>query len=593
MSFYGGFLLLILAAFRVEKLLHLKAPLDLSLWAWLNLLLPEALFVVAVESALLLMKPSASGRRQRIWMRIVFVVHVLFLAAAVVEHQFFVSTGSRLQLYVLVYAIQNAGQLLGLVGGAADGQFFLRAALAVLALLLSWRLIRRHSPPTVGKSVRTKALGVFGVAVVSLGLLPRTATSVTPFASAALVELAFGRFGSGEMSEIRGNVRELYRSPKITSEPVRRPNVVLIILESTRADTIASGPDTPASPFLSSLAAEGMSFSSAYTTVSHTTKAIVGIMCGMYPRVSMDFIEASYGMLPLQCLPDLMATLGYRTAYFQTAFGGFENREGLVRNLGFDHWETGDDLESERFPRLAYLGLDDAAMLAPALDWIAVRPEQPFFLGMLTVVAHHPYLVPGADSAGRSDRAKYVNAVQYVDSTLKQFFEQMKQRGLTENTVFVVVGDHGEAFGEHGRSQHDSVPYEEVSRIPLIIYGPGVVDAPKQVKGLRTQLDILPTVLELVGAEWSGLLPGKSLLSTEGHEEVFTACWYNEYCLALVTPARKYIYNYDNGPVEAFDLVADPHEKKNLAGQLPPEEVRNAVYRMQSWRDSISAFYER
>ncbi len=346
------------------------------------------------------------------------------------------------------------------------------------------------------------------------------------------------------------------------------------------------------SPFLSRLAQQGAYFSRAYTTVSHTTKAITGIVCGMYPRVSMDFFEATFGVLPMPCLPDLMESLGYRTGYFQTAFEGFENREGLIRNMGFGHWNTGDDLVSKRFQPLAYLGLDDEAMVEPALRWMSADPT-PFLVTLLTVTTHHPYEVPGVDASGQLDRTRYADAVRHVDSVLQRLFQRMEERGLTENTVFIFVGDHGEAFGEHGRSQHDAVAYEEGIRVPLFVYGPPSLVEPGLVEGLRSQVDVMPTILELLGVEWTGMLPGRSLLSTSGHEQVYTGCWYDEHCLSLVTPTRKYIYNFDNGPTEVFDLVEDPQERRNIAGEVSAEDVSNAILEMQTWRESVRTFYER
>ena len=180
----GGFLLLILLAYRFEKPLFLGEPLELASWDWATLFLLEALFVVALESALLLVRPPGPSPWIRIWMGIAIAVHVMLLAATVVEHQFFVSTGARLTPSVLLYAIQNLGHLLGVVSSAANGHFYLRAVLAVLSLLLSWGLSRRTRQTKSFGFYRWKALGAFGLAALSLSAFPRVATSSVPFSSA-------------------------------------------------------------------------------------------------------------------------------------------------------------------------------------------------------------------------------------------------------------------------------------------------------------------------------------------------------------------------------------------------------------------------
>jgi phosphoglycerol transferase MdoB-like AlkP superfamily enzyme len=318
------------------------------------------------------------------------------------------------------------------------------------------------------------------------------------------------------------------------------------------------------------------------------------MLCGMYPRLEMPIIETLDGNLPLPCLPALLARAGYRTAFLQSASGRFENRPGLVRNLGFEHGAFLETLERDgRFARTGYFGLDEFAMLEPAVSWAAGGGEEPYLLTVLTVTPHHPYEVPGERGAWRGESlAQYRAAIRHQDRFLGALLGALGARGALDDAVVFVVGDHGEAFGEHGRLQHDAVPYEEVVKVPLLVLGPeSRVGPPRRIGGLRHHVDLMPTVFRLAGIEWRGRLPGEDLFSGDGHARVIASCWYSDYCLAMREGDRKTVFHFWRRPTQVFDLGDDPGELVDLASSLEAREVRAAERSMLAFKRSIDAFY--
>jgi glucan phosphoethanolaminetransferase (alkaline phosphatase superfamily) len=367
----------------------------------------------------------------------------------------------------------------------------------------------------------------------------------------------------------------IYAAPHAPQPAAKPPNILFVLLESVRHNALgihAEAGDKLASdtPFLDDIARQGWLVERAYTTVPHTSKALVGIYCGTFARLETDITEALPGNLPLTCLPRLLAGAGYRSAHFQTAPGGFEDRLQFLANVGFDDRFTQESIAGTDWTKLGYLGVDDRAMIAPAIDWMRSQAAQgrPFFASLLTITAHHPYVSPGNIQAvhdAAQARDAYVKAVRYTDEVVRELFAEMRRHGLLENTLVVITGDHGEAFSEHGQIAHNGVGYEEGIRVPLILYGPAL-GGPKTIKGLRQHIDIMPTVLDLAGIGFSGRLPGKSLRGDpSGHSDLITSCFYHDYCLThLSADGGKLLYFYGKRTVEMYGLTGDPMERRNL-----------------------------
>lgn len=236
-------------------------------------------------------------------------------------------------------------------------------------------------------------------------------------------------------------------------------------------------------------------------------------------------------------------------------------------------------------------------MLNPSRQWLAANGDQPFLASYLTVTTHHDYQVPSDFNKRRyvedERRNDYLNALHYQDQFLAKLFQQYKEMGLYQNTVFVVVGDHGEAFDEHGRSQHDNVPYDEGTRVPFLVHDPQNPQ-PNRYESIANHTDILPTLMDVLGYKIKdGEYPGISLLGPEKKHRTHRMSCYQDYnCLTSIKDGEKYIYHYGNEREEYYDLSEDPTEQNNLADEQNPKELKRRRDDLLSWKSGVDKIYE-
>jgi arylsulfatase A-like enzyme len=375
-------------------------------------------------------------------------------------------------------------------------------------------------------------------------------------------------------------------------------NVVFLLLESIQARAVTPyRPSLPTTPFLARLAEQSIVADRAYTIVPHTSKSLISILCGVEPYLDLSMVEALPGAIPARCLPELLRAQGYRTAFYQSATRDFERRPDLLENMGFDEFVGFQDLEVQGFEEVNYFGYEDRVLVEPSLDWAVRNPSQPFFLTYLTVTTHHPYQPPRHHPRrvfSRDSRMdSYLNAVSYTDRFIEDLIEGFRVRGLYEDTMFVIVADHGEGFGEHGRFAHDTVIYEEGVRVPLLVHVPGRFEGGVRVAKPVNHLDLVPTVVDLLDYRVEGgSLPGESLLAPESDRSLKAYCFYEFRCMAVTRGRWKYIHHFGDRADELFDVVADPGERVDLAASMPGE-VERARADGYEWLGRVRASYRK
>jgi lipoteichoic acid synthase len=555
--------------------------------------------------------PRALGRA------LLLVFHVVFpilLVLAFVEHVFFLVSGAVGDWYLLKDTVLRFAALSKLLGSQVT---FLRGALLVSPIAwsaavygLGWRLRRRRerdAPAPAPAPVRTRrvALAVCaGFAVFGLvGLLLPISEDARPLKRNIYLGVSWEALGDALSSADLGNgvvgdATEAPRSPTSLAPTGRSSakNLVLVVLESTGARHTGLHGERQTTPFLNQLGEGGAVVERAYTVFPHTSKALVGIHCGVHPAPVPGVPEATPGGMPVTCLPRLLREQGFATAFFQTAEENYERRSFLAEEFGYQDFVGKESIPARDFEESNYFGWEDDAMLQPALDWVD-KQDGRFFLSILTLTSHHPYVIPkGFPATKYTDNQvlnDYLNTVRYSDRFVQRLYEGLERRGLAKDTVFVIVGDHGEAFGEHGRSQHTPVPYDEALHVPLLLAGPGVPT--RRVEGLWQSVDIAPTAARLMGFEpRGGGFYGRDMLHDEPHQRLFFHCGYHEYCMGLITPREKLIYHFDRRRPELYDLANDPLERTDLYKNADPAttaRVEAAIGKMRGIRAATQATY--
>jgi arylsulfatase A-like enzyme len=391
------------------------------------------------------------------------------------------------------------------------------------------------------------------------------------------------------------------------AEPIATPEGDALEPLETRMTKLSLDPGflrrSEVTPVLKRLADEGLEVVNTYAGASHSSKALTGILCGQYPYPDVRVLEAD-GILLNRCLPELLAEGGFETGFFQAPKLEFESREKFARAMGYQTVMGGKRLNSQGFMAVNYFGFEDRILLKPVVDWVAER-KQPYFLTVFTGTTHHPYGSPGVRVPGPKDKlvqtfAHYQHALRYVDSFVGELLAGIAARRGLENTLVVVLGDHGEAFGEQGLRFHDWTPYEAGNRIPLVLWGDDVLgDSSRvpgftrgaRVEGLRHQIDLMPTILDLLGWKVSEGLPGLSLFGTPGHDRVWSSCWSGNQCMSMREGNLKYVVSDWVEPLEVYDLEKDPLQKHNIASSMSEESLKQLRTELWTHKQTVSAHY--
>ena len=563
------------------------------------------------------------GLLRQVMIVLFHVTTMLLVIVTTSAYKYFQETGTALNYGVIALWLPNLREVLPVLayGGALWAWVMLATALAYVALgpwlvtcaVERWRgWIRVYSTVTSGISY----LGFLGLLLLafcfgSLSLL--IGASSTDFSSGASVSLArdpvinvlltgFEEASAAEAnnSDISSPTEHPAAHAKLAETPqTEKRNVVLIHLESTRAGaTTPYNNDLETTPFLNELAKSSLVAKRNYTTVPHTSKASVSVNCGIEPHLVQPTTEANPGSIPAPCLADLLKEQGYKTAFFQSSTQDFEDFRGLVNSFGYEDYYPLESMDTAGFQKTNYFGYEDDIMLKPSEQWLKEHEDEPFMAEYLLGTGHHDYqcLSTGYGQKDYSEDDlvnRYLNCIRLQDIFLQNLFDQYKKLGLYRNTIFVIYGDHGEGFGEHGRYQHDDTIYQEGLKVPLIIHAPGLLQGGERVEGLSNHTDILPTVLEMLGYEVkNGQYPGYSLLhSLPEDRTLMFSCFHEEQCLASLKGSEKYIYHYGNQPDEFFDLSNDPLEKSNLASERNQQEIDKRQEELLEWRSRVNATY--
>jgi len=392
--------------------------------------------------------------------------------------------------------------------------------------------------------------------------------------------------------------------------PERRPDVIVYLVDTLRADHLGCyGYPRETSPEIDAFAAESVLFENAVAQSGWTRPSVTSLLTGLDPH--SHGVQRRLDGLPesFDTLPEILRRDGYQTAAFVSS-AVITSRFGFAQ--GFDTFEqrTKETIEPER-PTSEWV--DEAA-----LGWLERRdPDRPFFLFLHTLDPHMPYrppepfrrrLAPGADlrsgeleqvvavrdgqrpttARDRQDiPALYDAEIAGNDAAFGRLVRELRARGLYEPLLLVFVSDHGEELFDHGGWEHGATLYQELIHVPLLLKLPRGAGAGRRIGERVRQIDVLPTVLEVLGGAIPHSIQGRSLLPllqapSRRPPPAFSSLDLDGRRIeSAVLGNRKLIHTlaHDRRPagVELYDLAADPGETKNLAA-TDPGTVRGLLW---------------
>ena len=433
----------------------------------------------------------------------------------------------------------------------------------------------RGATPSTGERKRPLwqwvLTGVIVVVIVGAALLTIRRSSTTgvsePERRSSATEAV-----TGEASTAPGiGERAVERWRQLAADlPVERPNVVLVTIDTIRADHLSCyGYGVVDTENLDRLAAEGVRFANAASTVPFTLPAHSSIMTGTYPPYHGVRENVGYFLdEDIPTIAELLAAHGYATAGFVSAFV-LDARWGIAR--GFDFYFDNFDVASQKLVNLASVQRDGRETVNEAVRWLDRRAPGPFFLWLHLFDPHEPYTPPEPYLSRYSH--PYDGEIAYTDELIGDFRAALEERGLLASSVLILTGDHGEGLGDHGEGYHGYFVYDSTVHVPLIIRAPfdGLVGG--VVTDAVSHVDLLPTILDAVGmgvpenVQGTSLLPLLLGLDDTRERDVYTESYYPlfHYGWAPLRSIRTTRFKYIDVPrPELFDFVDDRGEERNL-----------------------------
>ncbi len=348
-------------------------------------------------------------------------------------------------------------------------------------------------------------------------------------------------------------------------------NLLVITLDTTRADTIGTYGGRAVTPTLDQLASTGVAFEQASTVAPLTLPAHCSLFTALFPPGHQVRGNGQVALASnFVTLAERLNASGFQTGAFVSSFV-LDDVWGL--NQGFDVYRDPDfqpgriDRESLRSPA--------GRIVDAALGWLHEVDSRPFFAWLHFYDAHAPARPP-SEFASPDGQDAYLGAIGFIDFQLSRVINFLDERGRLDNTVVVVVGDHGESLGEHGEATHGLFVYESVMRVPLIIRAPLANMQGRRVGDTVRIVDVMPTVLDLLGQTSAAATDGQTLvplmsgavreLGLEAYSE--SRYGFDRFGWSPLAALRHGRFKLILAPrPELYDLASDPREMSNLYGE--------------------------
>ena len=348
-------------------------------------------------------------------------------------------------------------------------------------------------------------------------------------------------------------------------------NLLVISLDTTRADRLhAYGFQEIETPTLDRLASEGVLFQQAATAAPLTLPAHTTIFTSRVPPEHGVRDNGGFFVDPSETtLAETLRERGFRTGAFVGAYV-LDSKWGL--DQGFETYFDDFDLSKYRAISLGAIQRPGNEVVDKALEWMSTVAGQRFFGWVHLYDPHTPYEPPEPFKSRYAGRP-YLGEIAFTDSQVGRLVDFLRERGILDRTVIVVVGDHGESLEDHGEGSHGFFIYESVVRVPLIIRAPVKGAQGRRVADVVRTLDIVPTVAELLGVQKPPGTDGVSLvplmrgatpeLGLEAYSESTYPLYH--YGWSDLRALRSGRFKLIAAPrPELYDLEQDPGEQSNL-----------------------------
>jgi len=380
------------------------------------------------------------------------------------------------------------------------------------------------------------------------------------------------------------------------------PNIVFITVDTTRADRMGFLGNTQGlTPNLDLLARQGVVFERAYSQAPLTPVSHATIFTGTYPQFHTvtDFGHPLPALLPY--LPEILKKSGYHTAAFIGSLI-LDPKASMAPGFdrGFDFFDAGFRIKRDRDEdRYATVERRAGDVVGHAINWLNKNRQPPFFVWVHLYDPHAPYDPPAPYDKRFKD--PYEGEIAYADASLGKLFTYLRQRGLYDRTLIVMMSDHGESLGAHGESMHGIFLYDETIQVPLVFKLPGELLARRRVPSRVRLVDVAPTLLTMLSLPLPPTFQGESLVPVmkgiqKGTDDLpayaETDYPHRAFGWSALRSLRTGKYLFVRAPRhELYDQSQDKSAAHNLAASLPA--VTDTLQsQLNDFHDKTTSYHE-
>ncbi len=378
------------------------------------------------------------------------------------------------------------------------------------------------------------------------------------------------------------NVPTVYKKFKAIAKNM---NVIFFVMESTRKKSLPLyGYKRDTMPFLSSLAKNSLVFHNAVVTQPRTMKTMVSLTLGIYPDPRAQSLITKYSQIGNQT-DNLLKTLikNNYSLYYSTMYSNYggSNYKNFLNKITQHQITLREDIEMKKQNLKNRKELDERLLTDSFLVWSA-QQKQKFTSILWTKLAHMPYISSIKKYEENSKTDMYDNCLVNIDNSLKNLVEGLKKQGKLDNTLIIILGDHGEAVEDKMDWGHGNFLYEHSIKIPFLIYNSNIFPNRIDIDNRFQIKDIASSVFYLLGIDKT-LNQSINIFSKSKIDKIYLSNIYQDYKLGFIFDNYKFVYRPKYDISYLFNMNDDPNENINIIGQKTAQEIKQLKEETLEW----------
>ena len=401
------------------------------------------------------------------------------------------------------------------------------------------------------------------------GIIPPTKISLNNL----LQDIKIDNFNPIEDNKVLDKYKKFYAKAKDM-------NLIFFVMESTRAKNLSCyGYKRKTTPYLNTLLSNSIFFKNAIVNNPKTSKTMASLILGVYPEPLSDGITLNYQKIKIDNNLILNFIDKNYSIYFgttQSNYAGEKFKEFLTK-ISDNNITLRDprDFKNNRVKN------DERLLTDNFLEYISQKSGK--FMGILwTKSAHYPYETQIKKFQVKSDKDKYDNCLINIDNALKNLVDGLKKQDKLDNTLIVILGDHGEGLDDKGECGHGSFLYNHSIKIPFIIYNKRLFSNYIDMSQRFQIKDIASTIYYLFGVD-NKLYQSVNIFSKTNRDKIYISNHYQDKKLGIIFNNFKFLYRVEYDMTYLFDLEKDPNENINIISTLTKEKIKKLKIESLKW----------